>query len=220
LLLMVTPDSDVGTGLAAGFVPRWRFRFLLPARFNPDDPVAPGEAVPSEHFIAVEEELIAQFGGFSVFGGPNAPVVHGRWRDEHGGYADEHYLYEVVSEQLPEYERFLLSLYGRLLSGFRQREVFLTVENIRVGAPAAAQALAGRYRAQGASRPNEPYGSAASPSCWPGCCLTRGCCGCRVQLRSLLPLQHPLVLLAKQFHVRGSMFQVGYAPGGALGVER
>ena len=60
------------------------------------------------------------------------PMVRGRWRDAQGTFADEHFLYEVVTERTPGCEHFFLSLHTMVRGRFRQREVVMTLEEIRV----------------------------------------------------------------------------------------
>jgi hypothetical protein len=106
---------------------------FLPLRFNVDDPVSPGDHVPAASFAALEQLLLDAFGGYSRrVQAP--PIVEGRWRDPGSGrvYADRSRAYEIVTERRRSHEMFFLRLHAWALREFRQEEIFLLQEAVRL----------------------------------------------------------------------------------------
>ncbi len=106
----------------------------MPVAYNPDDPLRPGGAIEGEKFVALEERLVARFGGFTKLSAPTRPVVEGQWRDRTTGalYVDRHRRYEIVSERRPTHNDFWLQLSTEWLALFRQETIFLSREAIHV----------------------------------------------------------------------------------------
>ena len=129
----------------AQFSARWRFTLLVPLRYNADDSFAPGERIEAARFAELESRLLGRFGGYSRRA-QSPSIVEGQWHDPATGhlYTDRGRLYEVVTERRHTHEEFFLRLHAWAAGEFRQVEILLVQEAVRLATPlAAAQPASG-----------------------------------------------------------------------------
>lgn len=107
--------------------PAYLCTFYLPVRYNPDDPISPGSPIEVDKYAAVEERLLARFGGLSRQLGAGGATVWGRWLHEDVLYEDQLVAYSVITDRSPESREWFTAYCDELCRAFRQFEIFLIV---------------------------------------------------------------------------------------------
>lgn len=103
-------------------VPFVRYEILLPLKYNDGTPVE------SEKFEQVRKELLRQFEGLTI----NSGTIEGLWLYQGEMVEDELIRIIIDAEETIENERFFHEFKERLKEKFRQVEIWITVQPLKI----------------------------------------------------------------------------------------
>ncbi len=120
-------------------LPCLRISLLLPTRYDPEDPYTPNQEIELEKFVAIQLMLTGRYGGLTILQPFQPPFVEGWW-PSNGALPppEQNVLVDIVTralvsgvEQETEKEWIRTELYPRLRDDFRQREIFLLIQQVQ-----------------------------------------------------------------------------------------
>ena len=100
-----------------------RYEIYLPLKYND------GTDIEIEKFEIVEKELLSLFGGLTA--SSSLSPLEGVWRHQDIQYRDKIVRFEIITESDKRIESFFKEYKETLKKRFRQKEVFITVHDIK-----------------------------------------------------------------------------------------
>jgi hypothetical protein len=106
--------------VSRGSAPVKEYDLFVPLYYND------GRQVEPQKFQALQQQLLAQFGGLTFFPQPNK----GFWTLAGITYRDEIVIYRVITPDEQEARRFLSDLKERLKTEFRQEDILIVEREV------------------------------------------------------------------------------------------
>lgn len=104
----------------------YRFDIYLPLKYNDGTDIEP------EKFQETRRELVDKFGGLTWIGNIGRPAILGFWREEEKIFQDENDLFVIYTEREEVYKEYFRQYKEVLKQRFKQREIFIAVEEVTI----------------------------------------------------------------------------------------